>query len=327
MKKVAFGFVNCNRLHYLQSCVESMLECTSDYSNKEFVIVDNASVEAGTKDYLRQKEQQGFKIVRQPHRDPNNEFAIGLNAIVSNSDSEFICPIQGDTQFVLRGGWLKKYVDLYSQDIENIGCMTFDAQRRITISNRKYSKITDGFLIEHSKPPVLGAGDVMYSRKVLEKIGPWRTKNIAHEGGGDFEGDLYERVKAVMSKTGWSPYAVGFVLPVSIGIYTDARGTHSRVRGNKRYGDYWPPKESFTYYKIQDFSDAFTDEVKNLERPLSIEQVAKPIGWNAPIDLNGSWKKNPIRPETAQVSDYTVLYEDVKIVKSEDNYLNDWLSQ
>jgi len=323
--KVSFGFVNCNRLFYLQSCVESLLECTQDYANKEFIIVDNASVEEGTADYLRQKEQQGFKIIRQPARDPNNEFAIGLNAIVSNSDGELIAPIQGDTQFVLRNGWLKKYVDLYSTDMQNIGCMTFDAQRRVTIGNRKYSKIKDGFLIEHSKPPVLGAGDVMYSRDVLTRIGPWRTKNIAHEGGGDFEGDLYERVKNVINKTGWSPYAVGFVLPVSIGIYTDARGTHSRVRGNKRYGDYWKPKESFTYYRIKDFSDAFTKEIENLDKPLCIEQVANPVGWLPPIDQNGSWKKNPIRPETALPSDYTVLYEEQKILKSEDKYLQEWL--
>ena len=32
---VSVGIVNCNRLHYLKSCLESFLECTEDYKNKD----------------------------------------------------------------------------------------------------------------------------------------------------------------------------------------------------------------------------------------------------------------------------------------------------
>lgn len=78
---VTIGFVNCNRLHYLKSCVESAVETTKDYPNLEFIIIDNASIEEGTSEYLNEKESLGFKIVRQDKRDPKNEFAKGLNKI------------------------------------------------------------------------------------------------------------------------------------------------------------------------------------------------------------------------------------------------------
>ena len=35
---VSVGIVNCNRLHYLRSCLESFLECTEDYTNKEVIV-------------------------------------------------------------------------------------------------------------------------------------------------------------------------------------------------------------------------------------------------------------------------------------------------
>ena len=79
--KVTFGFVNCNRLHYLRSCVESLLICTEDYSNKEIIIVDNASKEEGTEEYLNDLRDRGFKVFVQEERDPSNEYAKALNII------------------------------------------------------------------------------------------------------------------------------------------------------------------------------------------------------------------------------------------------------
>ena len=54
LPKVSFGLVNCNRLFYLRSCLESLIHCTQDYPNKEIIVVDNASVESGTDEYLKQ---------------------------------------------------------------------------------------------------------------------------------------------------------------------------------------------------------------------------------------------------------------------------------
>ena len=135
MKKVTFGISNCNRLFYLKSCLESLLICTSDYENKEIIIVDNASIEEGTEEYLKEKESQGIKVFRQEKRDPANEFAKALNLIYENATGDYICPLQGDTQFVLKGGWLKHYVEYCEKYLYNIGSMSLDAQRMIKIDN------------------------------------------------------------------------------------------------------------------------------------------------------------------------------------------------
>lgn len=315
MKRVTFGFVNCNRLHYLRSAVESVLECTSDYENREFIIVDNASVEPGTQEYLAEKEAQGFKVFRTTERDPSNEFAKALNLIYEQATGDFICPLQADSQFIVRGRWLSRYVALYTGREKSVGCIGFDAQRAVTLNRRKYRHTASRigyvddkfpFSCELSKPPVGGAGDVMYSREVLDIIYPWKTTNDAHEGGSDSETAMYAKVRQISESTGWDPIAVLPHVPVSVGIYTDARGTNARIRGNKRYGDYWAPKDSFKYYEILDFSDAVSLSVHD-EDLVSIERIAKPIGWDAPIDESGSWKKNPIRPETARPEDFIDL--------------------
>ena len=83
---VTFGFVNCNRLHYLRSCVESLLICTESYKNKELIIVDNASIEAGTDVYLAELKERGYHVEKTETRDPENEFAKALNYINENAN-------------------------------------------------------------------------------------------------------------------------------------------------------------------------------------------------------------------------------------------------
>ena len=93
LPRVTFGIVNCNRLFYLKSCLESLIHCTEDYKNKEIILVDNASIEEGTKEYLQKKEEQGVRVFRQEKRDPANEFAKALNIIVRETTGDYICPV------------------------------------------------------------------------------------------------------------------------------------------------------------------------------------------------------------------------------------------
>ena len=337
LPRVTFGFVNCNRLHYLKSCVESLLECTKDYPNKEIIIVDNASVEEGTEEYLLEKENAGFKVVRQSERDPINEFAKALNIITKEATGEFICPLQGDMQFVLSSGWLKEYVLLYGRNIETIGCIIFDAQRTVRISQHQFSDVVTSpggynFAIDFTRPPLSGAANVMYHKSVLGKIYPWCVKNANHEGGSDSETEMLNRVKSLKSSGDVQWSTIVPIIPPSVAIYTDMRGTMARVRGNKRYGDYWAPKEDFRYYQIHEFDELIT-MYKDREIPIGIEKMAVPIGGVNPLDSEGNWLKNPINPETASSSDYTVIYEEEvsnqlidqsTLVKKE--YLDDWLN-
>lgn len=337
---VTVGIVNCNRLFYLKSCLESFIECTSDYPNKEIIIVDNASIEEGTEDYLKEKEAQGIKVVRMPARDPSNEFARGLNTIVEASRGDYVLLLQGDMQFVVKGKWLHRYVELYQQNEDAIGCICLDAQRSVTHAAHKFSEPVDvngfSFVADFDRPPSSGAADVLYSRKTLNYMGRWSEHNSEHEGSDDSETKMLKRVYEVCQQKEMRWASVLPIFPVSVAIYTDSRGTNARVRGNSRYGDYWPPKKDFRYYEIYEYDDLLRDKKFLQKTPIEIEKVAKPIGWEAPIDSTGVWKKNPIRPDTADPSEFVILQGEISqknnhtTKETEHNmpdYMNEWLEE
>lgn len=302
LPKVSFGVVNCNRLFYLQSCVESLLETTKDYDNKDIIVVDNASVEVGTVEYLRSLESRGITVLRKHKRDFANEYPIALNDIVRTSTGDYVCPLQGDTQFVL-DGWLYDVVNFYEKNVDKVGSIILDAQRRVTHSGHVLVRDsyvgTNAFFYDLSRERISPAADALYHRSVLNKVGPWSEDNKNHEGSMDSENDMRYRVRSMALDC----HQVVPAIPQSIAIYTDLRGTQGRVRGNRRYGDYWRAKDQtgWKYYE-------FIDHVGwSLDRPNSIEDVANPIGFQRSIDSSGNWLKNPVRPELATKDDYVDL--------------------
>ena len=345
---VSVGIVNCNRLYYLQSCVESFLECTEDYPNKELVVVDNASTEEGTEEYLLDLESRGHRVVRMTARDPSNEFAKGLNTIVAETTGDYVVMLQGDMQFIVKDGWLGEYVKIY-QENPGIGCITFDAQRKVTNDRNQMTSpgtSKDGrfkFVADISRPRTSGAADVMYSRNVLNALGPWAVRNEQHEYTGDSESKMLERIQQIQQQYPDLPWATVMpVYPVAIAIYTDARGTNARVREYRRYGDYWPPLEGHSYYQIVDVESVYEiEDYEERNKPYSIEDVAVAAGeWSLPKDSAGAWLKNPLRPEDAKPGEWEDLptpegYQQDQIppneVKDEPKdtteYMDEWLGE
>ncbi len=312
MKKITFGIVNCNRLYYLKSCLESLIDTTKDYENKELIVIDNASIEHGTSDYLLSLEERGVKVIRQGTRNYANEFAIGLNKIVSMASGDYICMLQGDMQFVLNG-WLQDVMSFLEMNVDIVGSYTLDAQRQVTHRSHDIRQFSperqpasgkNRFFADLTRDKICPSADAIYSRAVIEQIAPWHEKNVNHEGGMDSENEMRFKVKKLMSEGKMKDYVATLsAVPQAVAIYTDIRGTQGRVRGNKRYGAYWPAKDEtgWKYYEYINEGD------HDLNYPNSIEAVARPIGFNNPIDQNGNWLKNPIRPETATVLDWVEL--------------------
>ena len=342
--KITFGFVNCNRLYYLKSCIESVLETTSEYSNKEFIVIDNASVEEGTQEFLSYLESEvgksyRVKIVRQTKRDPSNEFAKGLNIICREAKGDYIVPLQGDMQFIAKG-WLQDYIEIFNKlrgDPKNkIGCIALDAQRNVT-NEREHRAMSqplrtnnNAFVANIARPPISGAADVFYSKEIIEMIYPWCEDNLNHEGSNDSETAMLNKVKEILSMnhSDNSYYMLAPIIPVSVGIYTDKRGTQGRVRKNKRYGDYWQAKDKTGnfYYELSNINE-LSLKYSIRQFPVGIEEMAVPIGWDPPM-IEGAWQKSPIRPETASKDDYVILYEEVSDeVTSEEEYLSNWLNR
>ena len=335
-KLVTFGFVNCNRLHYLRACVRSLLACTKDYPNKELIIVDNASVEEGTQEFLYELENyvndDVVRVVvhRNEIRDPANEFAHGLNYVYQHARGEYICPLQADIQFVVNGGWLHEYVSFLDNLTGQATAILLDAQRRVTNERHTFVELDnhDGklkFYAVPSRSPMPTAGDVFYPRKMLDYFAPWSTNNQEHEGSCDSETEMLDRVKLFVSKHNVELFTVQPNITPAIAIYTDPRGTNARVRGNCRYGEYWPPKEGDYYYSLHNLSELAKSRISAVT-PISIEEIARPIGFNAPLDSDGNWCKNPIRPESATASEWVSLGYDYLEPGFKKTYVDDWLT-
>lgn len=307
---VSFGIVNCNRLHYLRSNVESLLVSVADYKNIELIIVDNASIETGTDDYLNELRERGHHVHKTTARDPSNEYAAALNYIVQHAKGEYICPLAGDMQFILVGGWLQSYVNFHEDERfkNNIGCISLDAQRRITHESHSmsspYGEDEIKFLFDSDRPPIATSANAFFSRKVLNMMGPWSTQNKNHEGGDDSETKMLANIRQVCTTLSLNLYTVLPMIPPAAAIYTDPRGTMARIRNNNRYGLYFSAKDStgYKYYEMIDvryINSRFFETVHRPRRiPVSIEAIASPIGYEKPVDEYGNWKKNPIRPDS-----------------------------
>lgn len=333
LSKVTVGIVNCNRLFYLRSCVESFLVCAQDYSNLELIIVDNASIEDGTAQYLDELERRGFSVIRQRDRDPDNEFAKALNLIHRHARGEVVIMLQGDMQFVIRHRWLHGIVELIGER-DDVGCVMLDAQRRVRLAREQFAEkvVTrsgEQFIASLSRNPVNCAGDVAFAKRVLDIIAPWCENNLSHEGGADSETKMLDRVKEIVARgmLNWRCFLP--IIPPAVMIYTDQRGTNARVRGDKRYGNYWAPIEGSSYYAIRDHGDElFTRFRENSACPMPIEDLAVPSGWEAPIDSSGDWKKCPIDPATASTEDYVSLTAPPSVDKiSADQEFDAWLTR
>ena len=294
--KISFGIVNYNRLFYLKSCAESLMESVKDYDDElEFICIDDNSKEKGTQEYLQTLKDRGWTIINQEEtrskekkdigkiKDVIDEFSAALNLFHQTASGEYIVPLQGDTQFI-RKGWLNEYVD-FLDSRDDVFVVMLDAQRKVRLENEQYEKhkMSNSIFAIQKHKVIPGAGDCFYNKECLDTMGGWKVDgNINAE-------DLF----STMGNAHFHGRKKVFVpwFPASVAIFTDPRGTQGRVRGNVRYGLYWEALKDNLYYQWVDKKDfVFHDH-----RPFSIEEIAIANGdWELPIDECGNWKKNPI---------------------------------
>ena len=307
--KVSFGIINYNRLFYLKSCAESLMESVKEYDNVEFICIDDNSREEGTEEYLKSLEDRGWRIINQedyrekPKQEIGivkqliDEYSAALNIFYKESSGDIIAPLQGDMQFI-RKDWLKEYVALFTERDDVIAAM-FDAQRRVRLEQNQFEKVEVSNATFGVNPGriIPGAGDCFYSREALDAMGGWKVgEQVNAEDLFTYAGSkIFGGKKRV-----FVPW-----VPVAAAIYTDPRGTMGRVRGNVRYGIYWEALSDNRYYEWLD------EEAPSAlpHRPLSIEEVVSANGdWELPVDENGNWKKNPINWPHEKNVPHEVIY-------------------
>ena len=302
--KISIGIVNYNRLFYLKSCAESLMATTKGHDT-ELICIDDGSIESGTANYLNELRDLNWTVINQnetrggdkksgcDNSSHINPFSEALNIIHKRSHGELVLQLQGDMQFI-RDDWLDDVLKLFNNR-KDVGTLVLDAQRKVRLKGCAFTEVNvnDSIYFIQNGGAINGAGDTVYSKKMLSEIGGWTIKD-----GVNAENDF---TKKVASKYQGAMKKYYLQLPASIAIYTDKRGTNARIRGGKRYGDYWQAQDNYYYKQITS-----ANYPKEINRPYSIEEVAQANGdWQLPISPAGSWLKNPV--EINSQSAYTLI--------------------
>lgn len=152
-----------DKLPLLRACVESVLERT-DYSPFEVIIVDNGSIEAGSREYLQLVEQDPrVTVFRYDY--PYNYSAIN-NFAARYARGEYLCLLNNDTE-VLHGTWLTEMMRFaVRSDVGAVGAKLLYPDRSI----------------QHAGVIVGMAGAAGHPHRFTDSEGPgyFRQTHVAH---------------------------------------------------------------------------------------------------------------------------------------------------
>lgn len=318
---VTIGIVSCNRLHYLRATLESARRCIQ-YPNLEWIVVDNASVEKGLRDYLKGLSWIDELILRE-ERSPLTEHVEAMNEIVARAKGELVLIWPEDVQFVVKGDWMVDYAEILMAH-PWIGSMNLDYPRRVTAQRLytwrrwlRWREWIDEFKRHKSafrrqrivrssrglpvrtfgwvrKEGVIGSGIPSLTRtEVWRELGPWKAPatelNLVDSSGGG-ETEMITR----FVRAGWTLQRAIPILPVAAMLVTDSIGAKAKVVGDKRYGPYAPPPEGTLYYEILNQSDVEHLAHRKPPVPVAFEDIVKPIGYDLPFNDKGGLLKSSI---------------------------------
>jgi len=312
---VSISILSWNRLHYLRATLESARLCIQ-YPNIEWIVSDNESKEPGLREYVESCDWVHHKIFKkQTH-------AAAMNQIVDMAKGEYLLLWPEDIQFTTKGDWLTDLVELLDR-YRFLGSIGLDSQRDCTIHEKfEIPWFHDRHRIVHeikrmgwnfrfrrtlassrglrlrtcgwTMHGICGSGIPSLTRTELwRQLGPWKTTRSTDpklvDSSLGAEDDMVLRFYAQRH-----PLQMGYLVkPVSTDIITDPTGCKAKVRGNRRYGVYWPPPEGTFYYRIRNMSE-IPDPLDN--RPISFMAGVQPIGFTIPTDASGERLKSSINP-------------------------------
>jgi glycosyltransferase involved in cell wall biosynthesis len=296
--RLTVGILSYNRLHYLQALVESFLACNGR-DGIEFILVDNASTEAGLQDYIASLDFFAHRVVAAC------PMAEALNRIVALAAADVLMILPEDMQFILLDGrWIGASLRLLEGHPE-IGSITFDAQRRATLRRyfggprrwlaRRYRDAVTGVeLLSYGRqrPGIGGAGINTLTRKsVWQRLGPWRTRaelETYMDSGLGAEADMLQRYR----RSGLQLQRCLLRIPAAADILTDPAGHPAKVRGGQRLGKYFAPPQGRLYYALNGPEEA--TRLARIQPAPAFEDAVRPLGFPLPLDRRGDLlKSNP----------------------------------
>jgi glycosyltransferase involved in cell wall biosynthesis len=304
--------VSYNRLHYLRALMESARVCVI-YPSLQWIVVDGNSVEPGLREYVESLDFVQHAVFA------DCGHAEAMNTILELAEGDFLLMLPEDMQFIVRGTWLRDFVELASR--QDVGHVQFDAQRRVTLHRhfvearvgfrgrqlrfplvrRRVRRLRTGsgreFLgYEGRREPIGAAGIGTFVRTEIRRaLGPWRPRPELAAMDDSSLGAEAEMI-ARWQRSGLALEAFLARVPVAADIVTDPRGTKARIRfGDRRYGRYAPPPEGALYYRIWDESEVgrFAERIP----AAAFEDIVQPLGFELPLDERGNLLKTNVISE------------------------------
>lgn len=263
--KISIIVLIYNNLKYNKICIESILNKTA-YPNYELILIDNNSTD-GTREYLKQLQEQQLDSVKIVFNDTNRGFAGGNNDGILNASGNYIVLLNNDT--IVTRGWLTSL----SKHLENekelgmCGPVTnsIGNEAKINVSYNSieemecfsYQYTTEHMNEEYSDVKVLALFCTMIKKEVIEKCG------LLDEtyGIGMFEDDDYSEA---VKKAGYR-----------ITVVEDAFIHHF---------------EGMSFQKLEDekFKKLYEENKQKFEKKWNKKWIAhkkrKGISWNTNID-------------------------------------------
>jgi len=152
-EQVSIIVVHHNKPEYLNICLQSIHVC-SHLANYEVIVVDNASDDPETKDYLSVLESEGIKVVRNKE---NKYWSAACNQGVAMADprSSYFVFLHCDTA-VLNPAWLDILINIsISKGAGIVGVQLNE------------------YYIQKQKVQFIQEWCMLISRKCWDDIGPW----------------------------------------------------------------------------------------------------------------------------------------------------------
>ena len=303
------GVVSCNRLHYLRALMQSM-RAAMPLDRIQCILVDNASVEPGLREYVEGLDFVEHKVFR-PERSPTTEAAIALNTILELTAAKQVLLLTDDVQFIVKGTrWFDGVIDLADAH-PDLGSIMPIALRQVTLG-RYFDGGIAHRLAPNRFPPRRRSRDdrtgvILFPRaeigmthsalgvtpiEMWRRIGPFRAgaSQTLMDAGGGAEDDMVRRYRA----SGVRARKALLEVPVLAEIITDPSGTQARIRGNRRFGRYFAPPAGDSYYRV--WSEDEAGAIKRKGSATSFEEAVVPLGFELPYDAQGNRLKGTLSP-------------------------------
>lgn len=295
------GVTNCNRLFYTKALLKS-IESLARRPDVQLIVVDNASSEQGTREFLSSLDYADEVFLRD-ERDWKNDEYTAKNIILTKAKGDFILFLQDDCQMLVPPEVLLSAVDDF-RSFKGVKCISMFDCRRVSLNNK----------FDFTKGAVFGSSRLKYWRspeshfyttglfkkEVFDKVGLYpdnwpeednaqddpKAPGLARSWWGKSEDYYHQAVKQEYP----NHVSLHTHVPFFGSIWNDPRGYYAIVRGNRRCGHYLPPvHQSGLYYSIMDISTINHFNIRQL--PAHFVDVCNPLGWEYARDQWGDQAK------------------------------------